>query len=306
MLANVWRPAIQIALASAICGTLLAQQEFPSRQITSDPAQEGFPTWSPDGRWLVYSYSLRDDDSVTAGLRKIPAGGGEPTVLLAAIAEHPNWSRDGHYIVFDADTGNAIKLVSAHGGQPVRVVPASIPVFRGGNPNWAPDNARIAFREGPNLWVLDVRTGAAEVIFTREGSYPIPGCWSRDGREVFVTVRDIETYAAAIVRVPISGAEPQRLTPDTTRQYRYLDLSPDGTLLAYVACEGRNCDIWVMPSGGGPALQLTYHPASDGTPRWSPGGTEIAFTSTRSGNFDVWVLELDMVEVRAALRSPPD
>ncbi len=69
-----------------------------------------------------------------------------------------------------------------------------------------------------------------------------------------------------------------------------------------MTCEGRNCDLWVMPADGGASLQLTTHPAYDDTPRWSPDGSRIAFTSTRTDNFDVWIIELDVEELRAALR----
>ena len=294
---------VQVALAFSCCTVLHAQEKYRVRQLTSHPAQEGFPAWSPDGKTIVYSLGMRDDSAGMTGLWKVPADGGDPSQFTDFIGEHPDWSLDGHYIVFDADTGNAIKLISAHGGQPIRIVPESIPVFRGGNPNWSPDGARLAFREGSNLWVLDIRTGAAHVVFTREGTLPIPGCWSADGRDIYVTVRGIESYAATLMRIPLDGAEPQPLTFEADRRYSYMDLSPDGTLLAYSACEGRNCDLWVMPAGGGKSIQLTFDPGHDGTPRWSPDGTKIAFTSTRSDSFDVWIIEPDIEEVRAALES---
>jgi Tol biopolymer transport system component len=284
--------------------TLHAQETFPMRQLTSDAAQEGFPSWSPDGETIVYSLGDRESPSRT-GLWKIPAAGGEPWQLTDFIGEHPDWSLDGQYIVFDADSGNSIKLVSAHGGHPVRVVPGSIPVFRGGNPNWSPDGSRIAFREGSNLWVLDIRTGEATIAFTREGTYPIPGCWSPDGEHVLVTVRDIESYESGIYSVPSSGVgEAREVTFEGDLIYRYLDLSPDGTLLALVGCVERACDLWVGSAAGGKLIQLTSHPALDGTPRWSPDGTRIAFTSTRDDNFNVWIMEPDVDAVRTALKVP--
>lgn len=105
-----------------------------------------------------------------------------------------------------------------------------------------------------------------------------------------------------MVSQPRASTLPQRLTFETDRPYRYMDLSPDGTLLAYVTCEGRNCDLWVMPADGRRSLQLTAHPAYDDTPRWSPDGTRIAFTSTRTENFDAWIMELDLEQLRAAIR----
>jgi Tol biopolymer transport system component len=294
--------AVPVAVAF-LCGTIVqAQEKHPVTQLTVDAAQEGFPAWSPDGATIVYSLGSRESPEMT-GLWKVRAEGGEPSQLTDIIGEHPDWSPDGRHIVFDADSGNAIKMIPSEGGKPTRVVPESIPVFRGGNPNWSPDGSRIAFREGSNLWVLDVGTGKATVAFGREGTYPIPGCWSRDGEEVYMTVRDIESYESEIWRVSSSGAEPLRLEFETERRLRYMDLSPDGTLLAFTACKERDCDLWVARASGGKPVQLTFHPAYDDTPRWSPDGTRIAFTSTRSGSFDVWVMDVDAERVTAALES---
>jgi TolB protein len=91
------------------------------------------------------------------------------------------------------------------------------------------------------------------------------------------------------------------VTPEKEAVYRYADLSPDGTLLAVVWCEDRNCDLWIMSSAGGKRVQITSHPAYDDGPSWSPDGTRIAFVSTRSGNFDIWMVEIDLERVRKEL-----
>jgi Tol biopolymer transport system component len=284
---------------------LSAQDRFPVQRLTFDPAQEGFPSWSPDGATIVYSYVERRDSGFVAGLHTIASAGGEPRWLTGEIGEHPNWSRDGHYIVFDAEFGTSIRITSAHGGLPIRIVPASVPVSSGGNPIWSPDGSRIAFKAGADLWVLDVRTGEAKAIFTQAGMKAIPGCWGADGASVYFTLRDAaaELPGSSIMEILVDGDESREVRPAGEHSYRYMDLSPDGSLLAFVQCEGRNCDLWVMPAGGGPAVQLTMHPGYDDTPRWSPDGTRIAFTSTRANNFDVWVMSLDLGPLRVALDS---
>lgn len=294
------RRVVPLLVTASVCGAgLPAQDRYPVRRLTSHPAQEGFPSWSPDGQTIAYSLFIRGD--AITGLWKVPAGGGEARQFTPFIGEHPSWSPDGNYIVFDAEEGNAIWLVAASGGQPIRVVPASIPIFRGGNPNWSPDGRRIAFKEGSSLRVLDVRTGESSIIFSQDSMLPLPGCWSRDGNHVYVTVRHADAPVATIWRIPVGAGERRQLTFETDRAYRYLDLSPDGTLLAFVACEGRDCDLWVMPAAGGKAVPLTADPDYNDTPRWSPDGTRIAFTSTRAGGFDVWVMDLDVDDLRAAV-----
>jgi len=279
-----------------------AQEERGLRQLTDDPAQDGFPSWSPDGRYILFSRYAGDAAPEKTGLWLVSPDGGEPRRLTTVIGEHPDWSPDGRYVVFDGDFGNSIQLVSASGGTPIRIVPESIPVLRGGQPKWSPDGTRIAFKEGSNLWVLEVSTGRFDKVFSEAGKVPIPACWSRDGKEIYVSLREgSENPNSAIWAISATGEGKRKLTPESESAYPYADLSPDGSLLAVVWREGRSWDLWAMSSEGGKRVQITSHPAYDDGPSWSPDGTRIAFVSRRSGNFDIWTMEVDVEAVRREL-----
>lgn len=67
---------------------------------------------------------------------------------------------------------------------------------------------------------------------------------------------------------------------------RYPAISPDGSNIAF-SYKG---DIFVVPSAGGRARQITTNPAHDTQPVWSPDGRTIAFASDREGGFDIFTV----------------
>ena len=64
---------------------------------------------------------------------------------------------------------------------------------------------------------------------------------------------------------------------------RYMDVSDTQITFVYGG------DIWVMPKGGGTAIQLTHSPGQESWPRFSPNGKYIAYTAAYNGNPDVYV-----------------
>ena len=275
------------------------QDRYPVRQLSTAMHQEGFPAWSPDGRTIVFENVEQEQ----VGLFKVSPEGGAPVRFTSFIAEHPKWSPDGAYLVFDAEFGDSIRLMSSQGGRPVRIVPASIPVHNGGMPVWSTDGSRIAFRSDPAVWVLEIETGTFTKICEAPGRLAIPSCWSRDGKGVLLWLQDRQTKESAIWSVAPGGEAKELFAPVEGRSYRYLEESPDGSLVAFAWCEGRACDLWAAPSGGGKAIQLTMHPGYDDSPSWAPDGTKLAFTSARTGKMDIYVMDLDLVDLRKAVEA---
>ncbi len=299
MSSRLW--SVGLCAAGLIGASALRAVEYPVQQLTSDPVQEGFPCWSPDGTRIVFSRTPQDPDSPLMGLWLTTPLGGEPRQLTRVIGEHPDWSPDGSMIVFDGDFGNCLQVVAATGGPPIRILPPGQTITKGGNPKWSPDGTRIAFHEDDTLWIYELATGALTAAFSMEGAQPFPSCWTRDSRSLYVVVRQAEFPRATVWLVAADGEQAMPLFTEDTLRY-CLDLSPDGELLAFVCCEGRDCNLWIMPAAGGNRrLQISSDPAYDDTPRWSPDGSAIAFTSSRDGSFDIWTVELNIPEIEAAL-----
>jgi tricorn protease len=80
------------------------------------------------------------------------------------------------------------------------------------------------------------------------------------------------------------GASASAQTPPNW--LRYPAISPDGSQIAFTY----KGDLYLVPSTGGKATQLTFHEAHDFKPVWSADGRHIAFASDRYGNFDVFIM----------------
>src|SRR5258708_28122878 len=84
-------------------------------------------------------------------------------------------------------------------------------------------------------------------------------------------------------------------------------VSRDGKWVAYTVCapdlEANRgvSNIWIAPTSGGAAMQLTQS-GHDSSPVWSPDGKTLAFLSSRNGDSHVYLLSMAGGEAHALTR----
>ena len=88
--------------------------------------------------------------------------------------------------------------------------------------------------------------------------------------------------------------------PPVTASPTYPAWSPDGESIAF-AYQGR---IWVVPTEGGTAHQVTSGPGYHSQPSWSPDGSQIAYAADIDRNFDIFVTELATGQSRRLTTHP--
>jgi Tol biopolymer transport system component len=140
---NVWRMEID--------GT------NPKQLLTGS---EGRPSYSPDGRWMVY---VGSNSPGVATIWKVSVDGGTPVQLTDSQSGKPAISSDGKQIAcgyFDNQTMDwRIALVPFEGGKPTRMfdIPASM-TYAGGIARWTADGRALTYigtRGGvSNIWRL--------------------------------------------------------------------------------------------------------------------------------------------------------
>jgi Tol biopolymer transport system component len=196
-------------------------------------------------------------------------------------------------------------MIPAEGGDPITFLPDTIHINQGGLPCWSPDGSQIAFKDHEYyLCIYDMKTEKTTRVFREEGLLLLPGCWSADAKYVLLALVDGQSRKSTIWKISSDGKERKQITGHHENIYRYLALSPDGSLLVYAAKEGKYLGFFVMPADGGMSLPFAVTPEGHNeAPIWSPDGKQIAFSSSRGWNVDIWIMDVDIEQIKENLRA---
>jgi tricorn protease len=126
------------------------------------------------------------------------------------------------------------------------------------------------------LATLALIIGVSSFAFGREARlvrYP----HYHDGRIVFSYLGDIWTANE-------NGQNVQRLTVNRARDV-YGRFSPDGKWIAFSSERNGNLDVFIIPSEGGAAKQLTFHSSDDTVLGWRPDSRAVLFSANRGEDF---------------------
>ncbi len=228
--------------------------------LTSLPGAELYPSLSPDGTRVAFTWKPENSDNYDIYVISLPAGKPERLTTETTLDWFAEWSPDGEklaYLRFPAGSSRCeLRLLEA-GLRQDRLL-YSGPLAAIEPPSWA-----IA--------------------------------WSRDGRALVVPVPLGAGPRIGLSRIDIATGSSTPLTkPEAPAvEDRLPTLSPDGRSLLFVrkplAGAGNvyrlNLDAQGLPAG--PPRQITDEPCCVDSPSWTRDGREIVFTSSRTGSLQM-------------------
>ncbi|HJQ23482.1 MAG TPA: protein kinase [Blastocatellia bacterium] len=275
-------------------------------RLTTNPAPEFSPVWSPDGRFLAF---LRQS-SESSGVYLIPSLGGPDRRLAetfpkpATFIEHClDYSPDGKLLAV-SDKGSqqepfSIFLLSTESGEKRRLTAPPAGSLGDSVPAFSPDGTSLAFVRAVSAGVFDIYiiavTGGEPRRLTFDNAQVKSLAWTSGGREIVFTSSRGGSISN-LWRIPAAGGRAERVVGVGQRVFS-ATVSRQGDTLAYTQSLD-DMNIWhlEMPSPGGragPPTKMISSTQWEVGPAYSPDGKRIVFASDRTGSWELWVCNSD-------------
>jgi Tol biopolymer transport system component len=252
----------------------------PAPVTTRHTGLPSMPTWSPDGRNLLYLSRPGSIGLENNILTIRSAATGEERLLSPRLrhVEQIFWAPDGRSVLaegwtetetgmfrIDTETSGITKLPS-----------------EGMLPKLCPDGKTLVFgRVGPIIMKRNLDTGEESEV-AKEGNmhYDL----SPDGREVVFQVD------GAVKTVSLDGGEPRELFRGSA-QYYGLEWTRDGRYIIVQAVGKASSEIWRVPAQGGTPLKLDLSVPNMDSFTLHPDNRRFAFSVDEGSKSELWVLE---------------
>jgi Tol biopolymer transport system component/DNA-binding winged helix-turn-helix (wHTH) protein len=282
----------------------LLDSETPLR-LTTDPAADISPAWSPDGRHLAFVRIFNEENKSGkngAGIYIVSVLGGPERELISGIwSAGPTvpsgrlaWSPDGNSLVFAGRPDNSGTDLDLYlydfQKQEKRQLTNSAEDDR--FPTISPDGKTLAFIRGLDEVFVMPAAGGQERQLTFDNKRIFGLAWSSDGSElIFSSAR---AGNPTLWKIAAGGGTPEALLPGG-EQVGNLAVAHQSKRLIYsqtiVNQNIRQLEVAATNAPPTSPAMLIRSTRQELQPQFSADGKHIAFISTRSGNRELWLAD---------------
>lgn len=196
-------------------------------------------------------------------------------------------SPDGKWLAFGSNrlAGNHVWLLNRKTASITQVTSMSNSTIQGYS-HWSWDSKYLFYGSGDDIWRYEVSTGSSHKVVERvDGVF----CLSADDRFLIFGAGPGRP-SNELGRVELSTGKEEVVTRISRGDTSDPACSPDGRWIAFHVQEGNGRKVWLVPSSGGEARQLTFGESEDSHPAWSADSRLIYFIRNHQ---DIYVVPRD-------------
>jgi len=207
-------------------------------RLTFDPADDNFPVWSPDGRYVAYRTSRNGKFQL---MRKLSNGAGQEEVVYESPDRMfaDDWTPDGRALIvsrIDPGTNNDLWILPLEGSR------ESTPFVRtaGDDPRGrlSPDGRLLGYISDESgrmeTYLQPFPSGDGKWQLSQSGGNT-PPLWRRDGKELYYSSLGSMWAVPVVSQDPFATGPVQRLFTEPPRQRGSLPaVSSDGQRFLYL------------------------------------------------------------------------
>jgi DNA-binding winged helix-turn-helix (wHTH) protein/Tol biopolymer transport system component len=284
--AVAWAPGNNLVFAQGSDLFIAGQDGSGRRKLLTASGMIHSVGFSPDGKRI--RMSVADKLKFVGAIWEARADGSGFHELLPGWHDVMQeccgtWTSDGRYYVFQAFQRGSSKIWILPDTQPSLRKPPPVPVLLTTDPlNF---HSPAPSRDGKKLFVIADQPRAELVRYDSNSGKFLPFL---SGISAGDAEASPDTHSYLFVRYPdqtlwrsrADGSEPVQLTSPLLR-VALPHWSPEGNRIAFSAQkQGHAWNIFLLPSSGGAAEQITFGAVADLDPAWSPDGKTLAFGQT--------------------------
>jgi TolB protein len=239
------------------------------RRLVGSPDILYSPTWSPDGRRLMYM--VKTESGSRLAERDMASGRTRTVYTSPTLVFTPTYAPDGTHIAFALDVGTGAEIHSYDLSRECCLVRLTRTRADNLSPTYSPDGSRLAFQSNrtgrQHIYVMDA-DGSAQTILSPLGTsveYAAPD-WSPTSDEVVFHGQSRGTFQLMLADASRPGAQIQQLT--SVGRNEDPSWAPDGRHIVYTGVAAGAVGLYVIDTKTGQIRRL-----ASGTLRlaeWSP------------------------------------
>ncbi len=203
-------------------------------RLTTDPAWDAFPVWSPDGSRIVFTSNRGGTFDLYQ--KAVKGGGTEELFYKSGEGKGPNsWSSDGKYLVYySIGQPTHLRLLAVNGPPERTATPVVDNQFSSITGKFSRDGRWILYSSNESgktevsVRPFDGATGAignAVVLTADGGRYPL---WRRDGKEIYYMDGDGMVMAMEVTPGKTFGKGSPKPLFKAPAGVLFWDVAPDG------------------------------------------------------------------------------